>query len=340
MIRLRPFLLAPVLAAFALPVDDVGFHPKSDHELKKELSIDAELKPEKVEITVNGESMPPDDMGIDDKVTKIAMRVTATDKYVQAKEGRPTDLLRTFDSLRLSFETGTEKEDAPRFDALEGKTVHFKWNSDTESYEKSLKDEKSDESLLEPLSEDMDVRLLLPPKKVSEGDTWEVPGQKLSPLFLPGGLPGPVGAADDKEDLDTVFEELKTGFAKLQEDLKLQCKYKGTRDEDGVRVAEIEFTFSTRGKADLSHMVETLIAMEEEGIHPDADANADFELSGSGVALWHVADGRIHSLRMQAEASVDLDVKTRFSIEGDDIEMIAKVRLAAKTESKLETSKP
>lgn len=338
--RSRALVAAGLLVAFAAPVDNLGFHPQSDQEIKKDLRIDLELKTEKVEVTVNGESTPPDEMGFEEEPTKVALRVSATDKYVQAKDGRPTDLLRTFDSLRLSYETGDKKEDAPKFDALEGKTVRFKWNADTEAYEKSLKDGKGDDALLEPLSEDMDVRLLLPPKKVAEGDSWDVPGQKLLPLFLPGGLPGPLGTTDDKEDVQTVLEELRSSFAKLQDDLKIQCKYRGTKEEGGDKVAAIEFHFSASGKADISHLIETLLSMEEEGIHPDAEANADIELSGDGVLLWDLADGRVHSLTMDAEAGIDLDVKTRFAIEGEDIAMNAKVKLAAKTGTKLETSKP
>jgi len=338
--RYRSWLAAPVLIAFAVPADDLGFHPKSDHEIKKDLKIDLELKTEKIEISVNGESTPPDEMGFDEDPTKVALRVTATDKYVQAKDGRPTDLLRTFDSLRLSYETGDKKEDAPKFDALEGKTVRFKWNADTEAYEKSLKDGKGEDALLEPLSEDMDVRLLLPPKKVSEGDSWDVPGQKLMPLFLPGGLPGPLGTSDDKEELQTVLEELRSAFSKLQDDLKIQCKYRGSKEDGGAKVAEIEFRFSTTGKADISHLIETLISMEEDGIHPDAEANADVELSGDGVLLWDLSDGRVHALTMDTEAGIDLDVKTRFAIEGEDIAMNAKIRLSTKTGTKLETSKP
>jgi hypothetical protein len=279
-------------------------------------------------------------MGISDDAMKAALRVSATDKYVQAKDGRPTDLLRTFDSLRLTYQTGEKKEDAPKFDALEGKTVRFKWNANTEAYEKSLKDDKGDEALLEPLSEDMDVRVLLPAKKVTEGDTWEVPGQKLLPLFLPGGLPGPIGTPDDKEEMSTVFEEVRSTFAKLQDDLKVRCRYRGAREEGGTKVGEIEFEFATRGKTDISHLVETLLSMEEEGVKPDADGNAEVEVHGSGTVLWNLGDGRIHSLSMQTEAGIDLDVKVRFSVDGDDIEMVAKVKLAAKADSKLETSKP
>jgi hypothetical protein len=336
----RLVLAASVLLAFASPADDLGFHPKSDHEIKKDLKIDLELKTDKVEITVNGESTPPDEMGFEDEATKVALRVSATDKYVQAKDGRPTDLLRTFDSLRLSYETGDKKEDAPKFDALEGKTVRFKWNADTEAYEKSLKDGKGDDALLDPLSEDMDVRLLLPPKKVAEGDSWDVPGQRLLPLFLPGGLPGPVGTAEDKEQVQTFLEELRSSFAKLQDDLKVHCKYKGSKEDGGAKVAEIEFHFTTSGKADISHLIETLLSMEEDGIHPDAEANADVEVSGDGVLLWDLAEGRVHSLSMDGEAGIDLDVKTRFAIEGEDISMNAKVKLGVKTGTKLETSKP
>ena len=128
-------LAAPLLLALAIPGDELEFHPKSGAEVKKELKLAIELKPEKIEFTVNGESMPPENLGgLGDTTMKVKLAVDVTDKYVQSKEGRPTDLLRTFDSLALSYEAGEEKGDAPKFDQLEGKTVRFKWNGDSDAY--------------------------------------------------------------------------------------------------------------------------------------------------------------------------------------------------------------
>jgi hypothetical protein len=344
MIQVRPsalFLAAPLFLGLVRPADELEFHPKAGAELKKSLKIKLELKPEKLDFTVNGESMPPENlMGSGDAAMQVKLAVDATDKYVQSKEGRPTDLLRSFESLALSYEAGEEKGDAPKFDKLEGKTVRFKWNADNETYEKSFHESKGDDALLEKLSEDMDVRPLLPPKKVSEGDTWELSGDKVLPLFLPGGLPGEIASDSDKDEAKTAFEEAHNALSKFQDELKFQCKYKGSHEEDGARLGQIEFTFSGKGKADLSHLIETLGAMEDNDVHPDVDANSDLDLSGSGVLLWHLADGRLHSFTMHADASMDLDVKSTFDVDGEGYQMVIKARFTGKADWTLSASKP
>ena len=335
------FLAAPLLLALAIPADELEFHPKAGAELKKELKLTIELKPEKIDFTVNGESMPPENLGgFGDTAMQVTLAVDVTDKYVQSKEGRPTDLLRTFDSLALSYEAGEDKGDAPKFDQLEGKTVRFKWNGDSDSYEKSFHESKGDDALLEHLSEDMDCRPLLPAKKVSEGDSWELTGDKIQALFLPGGVPGEIASGSDKDDAKAAFEELRSALGKFQEELKVQCKYKGSHEDGGVRVGEVDFTFASKGKADLSHLIQTLGAMEESDIHPDVDANADVDLQGSGVLLWDLADGRVHAFTMHAEAGFDLDVKSSFDIDGESVQMLIKGRFTGKADWALTTSKP
>lgn len=344
MIQVRPhalFLVVPLLLGLSPSGDELEFHPKAGAELKKGLKIKVDIKPEKLDFTVNGESMPAENfLGSSDASMQAKLAVDVTDKYVQSKEGRPTELLRTFDSLALSYEAGEEKGDAPKFDKLEGKTVRFKWNSDSDTYEKSFHESKGDDSLLEKLSEDMDVRTLLPSKKVSEGDTWEVAGDKLLPIFLPGGLPGDIAADGDKAEAKAALEELHTALGKFQEELKVQCKYKGSHEDGGARVGQIDFTFTGKGKADLSHLIESLGAMEDSDVHPDVDAASDLGLEGSGVLLWDLADGRVHSFTMHADATLDLDVKSTFDVDGESYQMVIKAKFAGKADWTLSASKP
>ena len=336
---LAPSLLG--LLALALPADEVAFHPKADLELKKELKVTAEFKQEKVTATVNGEPAPPDSFGdLGDKPAIVKLAVDATDKYVQTKEGRPTELLRTFDSLRLSAEAGGEAHDAPSFDALEGKTVRFKWNADSESYEKSLVDSKGDDALLAQLSDDFDLRVLLPAKKVTEGETWEVTGDRLLPFFLPGGVAGEIASGSDKEEIASAITEVRAALGKFQEDMKVVCKYKGARDEGGERVGVIDFTFANKGKPDLSRLIQTIAAAEETDIHFDVDASADIDLQGSGTLLWNLAGGRVQSFAMHSEAGVDLDVKMEFAVESQNVEALVKARFACKADWSLTATKP
>ncbi len=344
MARLSPSIAlfaAPLLLALALPADEVAFHPKPDLELKKELKITAELKPEKIVCTVNGEPAPSENFGgLNEQPVRFKLVVAATDKYVQTKEGRPTDLLRTFDSLRLGAESGAEKDDAPKFDALEGKTVRFKWNADSETYEKTLQDSKGDDALLAQLSEDFDLRVLLPTKKVADGEAWEVTGERLLPFFLPGGLPGDVSSGSDKEEMAAALAEVHSALAKFQDELKVQCKYKGSREEGGERVGEIDFTFAAKAKPDLSRLVQTIASAEDSDMHFDVDASADIDLQGSGTLLWDLAGGRIQSFAMHADAGVDVDAKLNFDVESQNVEAKVKAHFNCKADWSLKATKP
>jgi hypothetical protein len=334
----RAALGLPLLLAFALPADDVSFHPKDGSVLEKKLEVELEFKPEEIEVALNGEEMPDESFGGLDESLVVKLAVGVTEKFVASKDGRPTDLLRTFDELALSMKAGSESEEAPDFDRLEGKTVRFHWKEEGETYERSFHESEGDDVLLLNLFDDMDLRALLPAKNVAEGDTWDVPGSKLLPLFLPGGLPGEVGNDADTAPLRAALEEIQDEFGKLVEDGKLACKYAGSRDESGVRVAEIRFTLTSKGEVDFSKALEILV--QEEEVAPTMDATATIDLGGEGKVLWDLAAGRVHAFEMKLDTKIDLDVKAQADVEGESFEFTVTGRIAGTGNWNLATSAP
>lgn len=335
---LRASLFAPVLLALTLPSDDVSFRPTAGSELKKELKIEVALQPANLQFTMNGESMPADSIaGLDESAT-VKLVASVTEKYVEAAKGRPIDLLRTFDDLSLAFESGSEKEEAPDFDRLEGKTIRFQWKEDGETYERSFHESEGDEVLLTNLSDDMDLRVLLPAKAVADGESWEVPGARLLPLFLPGGLPGEVVAEDDADSARAAWDEVQGQLGQLLEHLKLTCKYQGARDEAGVRVGVIHFTFTGKSPLDLSKAFESLA--EDDEVKPTIDASASVDLDGEGDLLWDLSAGRVHALDMTLESKIGLSVKAEADVEGETFQFEIEGRIDGKGTCSLTTSSP
>lgn len=335
---LRALLAAPLLLAFALPSDDVSFHPKAGSQVKKKLEVTIELKPESLELSLNGDPMPDGDIDGLDESLLIELAIGVTEKFVETKDGRPTDLLRTFDELSLSTKAGSERDDAPDFDRLEGKTVRFHWKDEGDTYERSFHESEGDDVLLLNLSDDMDLRALLPGKNVAEGDTWEVPGAKLLPLFLPGGLPGEIATDEGAGPLRAALEEVQGGLLKLVEDGKVTCKYAGARDEGGTRVAEIHFTLAGRGDVDLSKAFESLA--QDEEVKPEVEATASVELDGEGKILWDLAAGRVHAFEMRLESKIDLDVTAEAEVEGETFQFGVEGKITGTGTWKLTTSTP
>lgn len=331
-------LAAPLLLATALPSDDLTFHPKAGSEVKKQLQVEIELKPESIEFSMNGEPMPDGSIdGLDESVM-IHLAVGVTEKFVESKDGRPTDLLRTFDELSLRGKSGSEDEEAPDFDRLEGKTVRFRWNEAGDAYERSFHESEGDDILLLNLSDDMDLRALLPAKDVAEGDTWEVPGSSFLPIFLPGGLPGDIATDEDAGPLRAVVEEIQGEFEKLLQSAKLTCKHGGTREEEGQRVAEIRFTITGQGELDFSKALETLA--QEEDVAPTIDATATIELDGEGKVLWDLSAGRVHTFDMRIGSKIAVDVSAEADMEGESFQFAVEGKVAASGTWKLTTSAP
>jgi len=331
-------LALPLLLAWALPSDEISFHPKAGSEVKKKLEIELEFKPESIDLTMNGEPIPDESVDGLDEAMRIELAVGVTEKFVESKDGRPVDLLRTFDELSLAMKAGSEKQDAPDFDRLEGKTVRFHWKEEGEAYERSFHESEGDDVLLLNLHDDMDLRALLPAKKVSEGDTWEVPGSKLLPIFLPGGLPGGIATDDAAGTFRDALEEIQTEFGKLVESAKLSCKYTGSREEEGARVAEFRFTLTGRGDIDLSKAIESMV--EDEEVKPKVDATATVELTGEGSVLWNLEAGRVHAFEMRLESKIGLDVKAEADMEGESLQFAIDGRIAGTGTWKLTTSAP
>ncbi len=301
---------APLVLALALPADDLSFHPAANTEVAKTLKLDLEMNVTEASANFNGQELPAEALE-QIKQTLIAnMVVGVTEKYVETKEGKPLTLLRTFDTMSLDFEFGDNSNADENFKEAEGKTVEFKWNEKEGAYEKSFKDSEGDADELKDLDPDMDLRVLLPEKKVAKGDTWEVAADRLKPLFFPGGMITKVGE-EDAEGFDKMRKELEDQFSQFLKDFKVTCTYKGTKEEDGKTAAQIDFTFDGKMKLDMGSMIEEVISQQGGEEVPDMDVKAVFGMSlkGEGTLLWNLAAGHLANFDMKADAGLDVNIE-------------------------------
>lgn len=319
LLRLAPLACTslPLLLALSLPADDLTFHPAANSEVAKTLKLDLEINVKEASLTVDGNPMPVEQLNeLTDKALIVNMVVGVTDKFVETKDGKPIDLLRTFDHLKLTHEFGEESGDVDEFKEPEGKTVEFKWDEKDGDYKKTFHESEGDEAGLKDLLVDMDLRALLPDKKVAKGDSWDVPAAKLKAVFLPGGM---ISKSDPEkeEQFAKVKSALEAQFTEALKDFKVTCTYKGTRDEDGTNVGEIALAYDGKMALDLGSLIED--AIQESGQQvPDMDIKAKLGvgMKGEGTLLWNVAAGHMHTFAMQADTSLDMDMGMHMS-QGD-----------------------
>lgn len=333
-------LVTPLCLALAWASDELSFHPKAGSELSKKLTVDLDLELKNLAIKVNGEPIPAEEMDTSDTHLLVNMIVAVTDKYVETKDGKPLDLLRTFDEMSLQSRAGDEKDGVDEFQAIQGKTVRFKWNEDSKAYDKSFHESKGDDDSIADLTEDMDLRLLLPEKKVADGDTWEVPAERLMPLFLPGGMAGRPRSGEEGQVFEAIEEELKTALEPALKDFKVQCKYKGLHEDGGANYGEIRLTFDGKARVDLSELALRLSLIgEDEGPKPDINAQFGLALKGEGKLEWDQAAGHLRSFEMQADITADFDAQVKLDIEGEHFEQSLKGDILGKAKWELAPGK-
>jgi hypothetical protein len=305
----------PVLFAFALPADELAFRPAAGSTIKKKLELDMEMSLVDASMTMNGEPMPAGLEEIKGQTMLLGMVVGVGETYVATVAGRPTELLRSYDKLAMDVSFGDQSESLDEFTKLEGKTVRFKWNADESVYDKSFVESEGDVDSLKELSEDMDLRALLPEKAVSEGDSWEVSAKQLMSLFMPGGFVGQSANEAGMEGFEEIRKEIEDQLDQALKDFKVVCTYKGARDSGGVNVGEIAFNFDGKAKMDLSSLLEAAMkAQRQEGM-PEMDmrGSAGMEMQGAGTLLWDLASGHMHDYVLHA----DLNFQVEMHIEAD-----------------------
>ena len=320
---IRARVAAPLVLVLAFASDEVSFHPKAGSELAKKLTVELELELKSMSVKEDGESVPAEDLPLgDESKTTIEMSIGATDKYVETKDGKPIDLLRTFDALSLEAKVGGEKKSVDEFKSIEGKTVRFKWNEDSKAYDKSFHESKGDDEELASLSDDMDLRVLLPDKKVSSGDAWEVTAEHLLPLFVPGGLVGRGDKDSGAEQYKAIMQALKEKALRSLKDFKVHCKYKGSHEDGGATVSEIHFTFDDKVSFDASDVVTRLAEIEDSsGPKPDVSMKIRIGLKGEGTLIWDNAAGHVRSFEMEADVDADVDGRIKIEMDGEHSEI-------------------
>ena len=321
-------LFAPIVMA---PGEaEIEFGPEPDTSLQKSFQTAFDFSLEDFSLVVDGEDIGAIMGGFDFSMA-IEQSLEVTDAYVSVGEGRPLHLMRTFDTLDnlvnvdVTSEFGGENEEIPSVSELEGRTVHFRWNEESSEYEIGFEDDEGEESLLRGLTEDMDLRVLLPSGAVSEGDTWNVPIKDLQSIAAPGGNLHLLPEDADLGDFSAMEEMFSEKFGDIGDLFEGQwvCTFQGLSAED-ARLAEISFESTVEASVDFSEMILDVIDLfaEEAGEDEIPDITVDtadvaFEFEGSGTLIWNTADGHFHSFDLNGDTVISVDLAVSVEVAGE-----------------------
>jgi len=305
--------LAPALALSLLcgprqEALELDYAPEPGTVLARRFEAHATYERTQLELSVDGE---PLELGeVPDFEMDFLELIRVSDELVGVEDGRPTELLRTFDELRQENQYKSDDQEAESTDGspLEGHRVRYTHDDDGGEFA-SEGDDELDEDLLADLIEDMDLRGVLPDHEVEVGDEWPLDARVYLPFLWPGGLLSfreEGGDEPSDEDLDLnrqTIENLEVeGTATLAE----------ISEEDGLRLAVIEVELEVT-----THCGDTQEL--EEG---EMEILVEIERSLSGRILWDLEHHHAHSAELEGHSSrLRTRSRTVENEEGDSVEL-------------------
>ncbi len=322
-------LLAPLALANDWAADKLTYQPKAGSTLAKHFAVEGEMELEDMSLEVDGQDLS-EMAGQMQMAMKTTMKLSVTDRYEAISGDRPSKLVRTFDEISSNTHmsgdnpmTGPDEKDMPLESDLEGTSVVFTWDEEGSDYEVAFEgDEKGDESLLEGLVENMDLRGFLPTSEVAEGDTWSIPPEAVKAALAPSGdvKLRPVGDSNPMSGMDQFSQNDLIG------DLggTFEATYAGTRDEEGTRVAVIKLKIEARSAQDMTErmagMKEEMAENMPEGIDFEISTmDMEYELEAEGELLWALETNLASGLHLSGEVRLimDLAMNMKMGAEGE-----------------------
>ena len=190
--HLAPFALAPAALLLALdaPDDTLEFRPAEGSKLSKAFETTYTFAVDDLFISASGEEIDPEmmgaDMSIDDMNGEVTLTLEVVDHYVKMGDGRPSELVRSYDGVLAEYETGFGEAGEDSMQEIEGKRIRFQDDEEGGYSRSALDDEEIEEERLNMLAEDLDLRAFLPGRAVSPEDKWTVDWADLGGFLLPG----------------------------------------------------------------------------------------------------------------------------------------------------------
>lgn len=295
-------VLALGLSSFLLPWDGVTFAPSAGTKLTKTFDGQVEFSLDSMRVLVNGEEQ---DVPMDEEPAGTGTySIVVTDTFKALEEGRPTDLLRSFVEVSGTVESSDGDSSEGSLDDLEGKTVHFAWDADAGSYDVTYEGGEGEEEALSLLNPDMDYRPLLPRGEVKDGDEWEVGGNDILKILVPGTDLRNAAASGIEIDGKPIPQKVVELMDKFLEGSKATCKYAGTSEVEGVTLAEIPFKGKISGTSEIDPR--EFAAEEMDDFAGEALINLTINLDFEGTLLWDVKAGHFKSFVLEGNGGMDM----------------------------------
>jgi hypothetical protein len=294
----------------ALPQSvDLAFAPKPGSYVVRKLSTEHALSLRELS-TVRAGVVQSSTEPVDVKSTQS---LHCTDQYQRVGSGRPLLLERRFDSLEWkgAIRVGAMEESVTARSPLSGLSVMYTYVPEEQGYGRYFSAREGIEETLHGLSEDLDLRALLPDHPQTLGASWSVPPASMVDVFAPAGRWGL--SFQSKPQQRNLVRSIQSGIGcNLVEVFGEECK--GSVGLKLVSADEREARIEI--KVELANRVDrrALVQMQMNGAElssgyrcPSAPLNWSFQ--GAGTLVYDREARRVSELTLEGRQTVRLETE-------------------------------
>jgi hypothetical protein len=314
----------------ALGADKIAFDPKTPSKASKQFTVEHHLALQSLKLEDNGvEQLAQQELNFDTKQT-----LRTLDEYKACAGGRPTILRRNYEEASLHVDVTSRQgngSDAIGRDAIdakspfEGMQVQFTWVPEEKGYGKLYTAKEGDEGFLPFLTEDLDVRAVLPDHAVSVGDEWTIDPALLVDWVAPGGyLPMQFQRKKDDRFVRTLNLGVGGGLTMVfggDVKGKVTARYEGKETQGDASLAVIALTVDVATERDQTQAAQNMLSADEllEGNRVRRSA-VQWKMVAEGKARWNTALNRFESLEIAGREDVSYELTLGLAHGGKSVQ--------------------
>jgi len=332
-------LLAPSLSNEAKPV----FAPEDGTTVTKTFSESAYYSLDALSRRAGGQELGEE---IPEMNGSNLRRLVVTDTYVEVMDGQPMKLERNFDELfgeneiSLDVGNGAERYEYELASDLQEAEPLFTWNKGSESYDVTDREGES-QAIFEGLSEDMDLRGMLPAEDVELFDSWKIAPEALIEVLRAGGDTrlAPKELPEDNTGNLSPLQLVSTSLVSLgflQEATgEVSAIWEETTKKDGAQFAIIAIEVEIEAEADVTDRVMFMLeAVDVEPDEQDLIIEIEVTVSAEGQLIWNLDQDRFESFELTSEIGFEILLAWKQDMGGNELEIEIEASLSG--ESKFE----
>lgn len=308
----RALYLALPIPFLFVARDELVARTAADEVRTRHFSVETELTLDEMTVAIDGQEMDVEAMGGAEMTDRSKLELEVTDSVQAVEDGRATRFARKYVSAARSSSHDSKPPGSEMMSGklegrspLTGREVEFALEEG--EFKARFADGAEDpDGHLDGLRAELDLVEFLPDGEVAVDDAWDLDPTSIVALLRPGGDLAFEDEGEGEGETEVLGRRQRSNAVLEDYEGTFRAVYKGTREEDGRKLATIELTCELECTASLTELLKDDAPTIEgpEGMEIEIEivvADLMHEIEGGGTLEWDLERGMLASLALELE---------------------------------------